>query len=95
MYLFSLNAVSKTSNADFKEGEEVPFIVYIDFADLFGAEQLARVFVMREGFRDVKIEKRKHVDNRTLSEGKGGLAQDPKVQEALAKGYCVQAFSAH
>lgn len=95
MYLFSINAVSKSAHGDFKEGEEVPFIVYIHFADLFGAEQLAKLFVMREGFREVRIEKRKHLDNKVLTDGGSGLGQDPQIQEALNKGYCIQAFSAH
>jgi hypothetical protein len=95
MYLFSINAVSKTTQGDFKEGEEVPFIVYIDFVDLFGAEQLAKLFVMKEGFRDVNIDKRKHLENRVLADKKSGLGKDPQIQEAKEKGYCVQAFNAH
>ena len=55
MFLFSINAVSRQDQGEFTAGEEVPFIVYIDFKDLFGAEQLATVFVMREGFRDAQL----------------------------------------
>ena len=95
MYLFSINATSKTAQGDFKEGEEIPFIVYIDFKDMFGAEQLAKVFVMREGFRDVLIQKRKHLNNSQISSPDSGLGKDPQIQEALQKGYCVQAFDAH
>ncbi|GAB3371432.1 hypothetical protein NCG89_04400 [Spongiibacter taiwanensis] len=95
MFLFSVNAVSKSTQGDFKEGEDVPFIVYIHFADLFGAEQLAKLLVMREGFRDVKIEKRKHLDDKVLMDNDSGLGRDPQIQEALKKGYCIQAFSAH
>lgn len=89
MYLFSLNAVAKESYGDFRKGEEVPFIVYIDFKDLFGAEQLATLFVMREGFREVKILKRRQI------KVDDALKKDPQIQQALNKGYCVQAFEAH
>ncbi|MBD2858925.1 hypothetical protein IB286_07850 [Spongiibacter sp. KMU-158] len=89
MLLFSINAVSKTDQGEFKAGEEVPFIVYIDFADMFGAEYLAKLYVMREGFTDVNIIKR-----RKIAIDKA-LSQDPQVKQALEKGYCLQAFSAH
>lgn len=89
MYLFSLNAVSSKNQGEFREGEECPFIVYVDFKDLFGAEQLATLYVMKEGFRQVKILKRRlmKVDDK--------LRQDPQIKEALSKGYCVQVFSSH
>jgi hypothetical protein len=89
MYLFSINAVSKTTQGEFKQDEEVPFIVYIDFKDMFGAEQLAKLYVMREGFKDIGVIKRRQI------KVDASLAQDAQVQEALKKGYCVQAFSAH
>ncbi|WP_288363172.1 hypothetical protein [uncultured Spongiibacter sp.] len=89
MFLFSMNASSRKDRGEFKKDEEVPFIVYIDFKDLFGAEQLATLFVMREGFRDVKVLKRRQI------KVDAALEKDPQVQEAINKGYCVQAFSAH
>lgn len=95
MYLFSVNAISKRDQGEFKEGEDVPFIVYINFKDLFGAEQLAKVFVMREGFREVTIEKRKHLEDRVIQDGENALSRDPQIREAQLKGYCIQAFSAH
>ena len=89
MFLFSMNASSRKDQGEFKKDEEVPFIVYIDFKDLFGAEQLATLFVMREGFRDVNIIKRRQIKI------DAGMKKDPQIQQALDKGYCVQAFSAH
>jgi hypothetical protein len=94
MYLFSVNATSKTTQGEFTEGEKAPFIVYVDFKDMFGAEKLAQLFVMAEGFRDVQIIKRKLINNDHIAENPA-LAKDPQVIEALKKGYCVQAFSAH
>lgn len=89
MFLFSLNARSSKDQGEFKQDEEVPFIVYIDFKDLFGAEQLATLFVMREGFREVKVLKRRQI------KVDASMKKDPQIQEAQAKGYCVQAFNAH
>ena len=94
MYLFSINATAKTTHGEFTEGEKAPFIVYIDFKDMFGAENLAKLFVMAEGFTKVEIEKRKLIDNTHIPDNPA-LAKDPQILEALAKGYCVQAFSAH
>ena len=94
MYLFSVNATAKKTHGEFTEGESAPFIVYIDFKDMFGAEKLAQLFVMAEGFKDVTIIKRKMIDNAQIPKNPA-FAKDPQITEALAKGYCVQAFSAH
>lgn len=94
MYLFSVNATAKKTQGEFTEGEQAPFIVYVDFKDMFGAEKLAQLFVMAEGFRDVTVIKRKLIGN-TQIPSNPALAKDPQIIEALAKGYCVQAFSAH
>lgn len=94
MYLFSVNATAKKTQGEFTEGEQAPFIVYIDFKDMFGAEKLAQLFVMAEGFRDVQIEKRKLIENAQIPNNPA-LAKDPQILEALTKGYCVQAFSSH
>jgi len=40
------------------------------------------------------LEKRKLIDNAHIPDNPA-LAKDPQILEALAKGYCVQAFSAH
>lgn len=89
VFLFSINAQSKTDQGEFKADEEVPFIVYIDFADMFGAEYLAKLYVMREGFKEVKVIKRRQVSVDS------DLEKDPQIQQARKKGYCLQAFSAH
>ena len=92
MYIFSLTAKSKKDIEGFATGAEAPFIVYIHFKDLIGAEQLARLFVMKEGFYDVVIEKRKQ-----LSEGKVMQLKrkDPQIKEALKTGYAIQLFDEH
>ena len=89
MYLFSINATSAKDQGEFKQGEECPFIAYINFVDLFGAEQLATLYVMKEGFREIKIVKRKllRIDE--------SHKKDPQISEALKKGYCLQVFSSH
>ncbi len=89
MYLFSINASSAKDQGEFKQGEECPFIAYINFQDLFGAEQLATLYIMKEGFRDVKIVKRRFL---RIDESH---KQDPQISEALEKGYCLQVFSSH
>ncbi len=57
MYIFSVNARAKKSFDDVKEGQLVPFIVYINFVDIFGAEQLCKIYLIRAGFTDIDIEK--------------------------------------
>jgi len=92
MYVFSLTAKTKTDIDGFAKDAEAPFIVYIDFKDLIGAEQLARLFVMKEGFYDVVIEKRRH-----LAEGKVMQLKrkDAQIREALKTGYAIQLFDEH
>jgi hypothetical protein len=71
MYIFSVNAKAKKARDGVKEGQLVPFIVYINFIDLFGAEQLCKVYLMRAGFTEIDIEKRKLVPS--------NLTGDPRV----------------
>lgn len=94
MYLFSVNATSRETNGEFAQGEEVPFIVYIDFKDLFGAEKLAQILLIRQGFSDVKIEKRKFISGEQLA-ANTAYSKDPHMVEAGEKGYYLQAFNAH
>ncbi len=74
MYIFSVNAKAKKDRDGVKEGQVVPFIVYINFIDLFGAEQLCKVYLMRAGFTEIEIEKRKLVPS--------NLTGDPRVVAA-------------
>ena len=89
MYLFSINATLSKDQGEFKAGEECPFIAYINFVDLFGAEQLAKLYLLKEGFRDATIIKRRFLKL------EGQSHDDPQIREALQKGYCLQVFSAH
>ena len=92
MYVFSASAVATKAFDDIEVGDKSPFIVYVDFKDLFGAETLCKVLVMREGFKEVEIEKRQWLTPEKC--------QDPKIQaadkglrEALKTGFAIQLFS--
>jgi hypothetical protein len=91
MYIFSANAVAKKAVQDVKEGQQVPFIVYINFPDLFGAEHLCKLYLMRAGFRDVTIEERKLVPSHLLKDERVVRA-DKAMQEAIKGGYMIQMF---
>ncbi len=93
MYIFSLNATARDDKHGFKAGEVLPFIVYIDFKDLFGAEKLAQIFLMREGFGDAHVVKRKHLGEEQLQQP--ALRNDPQIAEALRSGYAMQVFESH
>ncbi|CAA0108372.1 Uncharacterised protein [BD1-7 clade bacterium] len=94
MYLFSCNATAKKdlAHVEVKKGDVMPFIVYIDFADLFGAEYLCKLYLLKEGFMDIDIQKRKCLEPEqvvTLKE------KDADIQEALDCGYRLRMFDAH
>lgn len=94
MYIFSANAIAKKASEEFKAGETVPFIVYINFKDLFGAEQLCKVYLMQAGFTQIQINKRKLITVQWMQEQEN-LEQDPALAAALKDGYFLQAFEAH
>ena len=91
MYIFSVNGTSKKERDGLKVGQVVPFIVYINFIDLFGAEQLCKVYLIRAGFTDIEIEKRKLVPSH-LTEDKRVIAADKAMAEAIKSGYMIQMF---
>ncbi|MCV6615136.1 MAG: hypothetical protein OIF35_09180 [Cellvibrionaceae bacterium] len=93
MYIFSATAKTQLDRPGFKAGSSVPFIVYIDFKDMFGAEKLCQLFLLKEGFSEVHIEKRKLIPNDKLSPEL--IDKDPAIAEALASGYMIQMFDAH
>ncbi|MGK0500283.1 MAG: hypothetical protein ACJAYG_001932 [Oceanicoccus sp.] len=94
MYVFSVNARTPEPYEDFAKGAEVPLIMYINFKDLFGAEQLCRIYLMQQGFERPSIEKRKLIENKFLNDQKL-IDADPALKEALQSGYSIQIFSAH
>jgi hypothetical protein len=94
MYVFSVNARTPQAFDDFKPGDEVPFIIYINFKDLYGAEQLCRIYLLRQGFENPVIEKRKLIEKKFLCDDKL-IKADPALNEALTSGYSIQVFSAH
>lgn len=69
----------------------MPFMVYINFIDLFGAEQLCKIYLMQAGFTHVHIEKRKFLTEQKLKD-KQLLLADPALKEALASGYMIRMF---
>lgn len=91
MYIFSANGTAKKAREGVKEGQRVPFIVYIDFIDMFGAEQLCKVYLMRAGFTDIEIEKRKLVPSNLTSDPRV-IAADKAMAEAVKSGYMIQMF---
>ena len=91
MYIFSVNATARVARDDIEAGQRMPFIVYINFIDLFGAEQLCKIYLMRAGFTDIEIEKRKFVPD-TLSGDERVVQADKAMREAIEHGYIVQMF---
>ena len=94
MYIFSVSAKTRHDIDGFSKGQQVPFIVYINFKDLYGAEKLCQIFVIKEGFYDVVIEKRKLLTEEKLLDPKV-IDADKALKEAINTGYAIQLFSAH
>lgn len=92
MYLFSCSATANQALPEVREGETMPFIVYINFSDLLGAEYLCKLYLMKSGFDNVQIEKRKQLQQEQvtlLSE------KDEDIRKALGKGYHLRMFDRH
>ena len=94
MYVFSVNANTPKAFDDFEPGAEVPFMVYINFKDLTGAELLCKFYLEQAGFEAVVIEKRKMIVDKFLADKKL-LSADKNLKEAVDSGYAIQVFSAH
>lgn len=91
MYVFSANGRARKALDGIAEGQVVPFIVYINFKDLFGAEQLCKIYLMRAGFTEVQIENRKLILSNITSDPRV-VAADKAMAEALKDGYMIQMF---
>ena len=91
MFIFSCNATAKANTLDIKEGQVVPFMVYINYADLFGAEQLCQMYLMKAGFTKIELEKRRFVQQKTVEKI---MYADTDVQEAIKNGYQIRMFDA-
>jgi hypothetical protein len=94
MYVFSVNASTNKAIDDFAKGAEIPFIVYINFKDLYGAELLCRNYLIQQGFDKPAIEKRKLIEQRFLQNQKL-IDADTALKEALETGYSIQIYSSH
>ncbi len=92
MFLFSCTATAKRDLPEVTQDEVMPFIVYVQYADLFGAEHLCKLYLMQAGFHKINIEKRQQIpDEQCLSM----VDADSDVQEALEHGYCLRMFDKH
>ena len=84
MYVFSVSAKARQAMSGVAEGQQMPFIVYINFKDLFGAEQLCKVYLMKSGFTDVVIEQRKGMER--LAKSAKARSADKHLKEAVDRG---------
>jgi hypothetical protein len=94
MYVFSVNAKTRAAIEGYAADSEVPFIVYINFKDLLGAEHLCKLYLMKEGFYDIDIANRKLIGEKYLS-NKKLVAHDKALRGALESGYTIQLFESH
>lgn len=94
MYVFSANAHTAKAIDGFAAGADVPFILYINFKDLYGAEQLCRLYLLQQGFERPVIDKRKLIEEKFLNDSKL-VDADAALKEALETGYSIQIFSSH
>lgn len=90
MFVYSVNAVSKHTSESIKIGEKKLFIVYVDFADSFGAQYLAKLYLLKAGFEKPEIEESKelHIKWEQASDS------DEAVKAAHEHGYFIQMFDA-
>ena len=93
MFVFSVNAKAREPKEGVEVGEQVPFIVYINFQDMFGAEQLCKIYLMHSGFTEIDIENRKMIAPKLLKD-KRVVQADKAMKEALDSGYMIQMFEA-
>lgn len=94
MFIFSVSAKARKELEGIAVGQEVPFIVYINFKDPLGAEKLCQIYLIRAGFTDINIEKRKAVQEKLLKDPRVVQA-DKSLKEALDTGYSIQLFDSH
>jgi len=92
MFLFSCTAVAQKDLTDVSEGESMPFIVYINYNDLFGAEHLCKLYLLKASFGEIVVEKRKQLQEKEI---KALLKSDPDIQEADKSGFCIRMFDSH
>lgn len=94
MYVFSVSAKTRKAIEGFAADDQLPFIIYINFKDLLGAEQLCHLYLEKGGFYDIVIEKRKMIAEKYLQDNQY-LDADKALKEAFESGYSVQLFAAH
>ncbi len=91
MFIFSAEGIARITSEGIEVGQKVPFIVYINFKDMFGAEQLCKVYLMKAGFTKVNITKRKLMEKKLLNDPRV-VEADKALAEALTTGYMIQLF---
>lgn len=90
MYVFSVTANAVKPRAGIAVGQKVPFIVYINFLDLFGAENLCKIYLMRAGFSEAVIENRKRLPDLVRTDKR--MLADKALKDAVEAGYHIQMF---
>jgi hypothetical protein len=70
----------------------MPFIVYIDYSDLFGAEHLCKLYLMQAGFTDIVLEKRKQLSGEQLELMS---KTDTDIKVTLKRGFYLRMFDSH
>ncbi|WP_298633795.1 hypothetical protein [uncultured Umboniibacter sp.] len=94
MYIFSITAVARIDQDGFTAGTSKPFIVYINFADLFGARALAQAYLLKAGFHKLRFDDQKHLSPEQLSDH-ATVAGNRQIVEALEHGFSLQIFESH
>jgi hypothetical protein len=83
-------AAQKRPSMILKKAKWCP-LLFINFKDLFGAEHLCKLYLMRAGFIEIQIENRKLVPSNLTSDPRV-VAADKAMAEALKDGYMIQMF---
>lgn len=91
MFVFSVNAVAKEAMDGIAQGQNVPFIIYINAPKQEGAEKLCTLHLLRAGFHQVDINKHKKIVAKVLADQKV-VAAHSGLKEALEKGYSIHVF---
>lgn len=91
MYVFSVTAKATKPRQEITVGQPVPFIVYINYLDLFGAENLCKLYLLRAGFNEAVIENRKLLPATTLA-NKKIVNSNAALKDAIGAGYHIQIF---
>ena len=94
MYILSITATVRVDHDGLTAGTTRPFIVYVNFPDLFGARALAQAYLLRAGFHKLRFDDQKHLSEAQLNDH-AKVAGNSQIVEALSHGYSIQMFESH